>query len=139
MQITSTSLQASTFVGQGAGRFPTANSCVSDILSICQGVTSVPFPKYAPESLSFVNSFNSAFYVRIRFRDSTGIIQSVGEIMSKNGVSIDSVLQTPIKDRKDAMFVVMTDPVDVSKIKAACVQLEAMDWCLGDTFYMPVL
>ena len=139
VQITSSSLQDSTFVGQGAGRFPTANSCVSDILSICQGVTSKPFPKVAPASLSFVNSFQSAFYVRIRFRDGTGIIQNVGEIMSACGVSIYSILQNPIKDRNDAQFVVMTDPVDVACVKEACVKLEAQDWCLGNTFYMPVL
>ena len=36
-------------------------------------------------------------------------------------------------------FVVMTDPVDVSAVKAACVKIEAADWCLGESFYMPVL
>ena len=61
------------------------------------------------------------------------------QIFQACGVPIYSVLQNPIKDREDAMFVVTTDPVDVSKIKAACVQLEATEWCLGDTFYMPIL
>jgi len=139
VMIDSKSLQQSVFVGQGAGRYPTANSCVSDILAIAQGDTSVPFPKDAPSSLKFVNSYKSSFYVRIRFRDGTGIIQNVGEICAKNGISIDSILQNPIKDRSDSQFVVMTDPVDVSNIKKACVELEATDWCLGNTFYMPVL
>ena len=49
------------------------------------------------------------------------------------------MLQNPISNRDDAMFVVVTDPVDVSAIKAACVKLEATEWCLGETFYMPVL
>ena len=53
VQISSTSLQSSVFVGQGAGRFPTANSCVSDILAIAMGDRSPPFPKVraAPASL----------------------------------------------------------------------------------------
>jgi len=139
VQISSSSLQQSIFVGQGAGRFPTANSCVSDILSICQGQTSVPFPKAADSSLKFVNSFSSAFYIRIRFRDRVGITLDLGQIFADCGVSIYSMLQNPIKDRDDAMFVVMTDPVDVSNVKAACVKLEATEWCLGNTFYMPVL
>jgi len=139
VQIASSSLMSSTFVGQGAGRFPTANSCVSDILAIAQGDSSAPFPKVADESLKFVNSFTSAFYVRIRFRDGTGIIKTVGEIFEQYGVSIYSVLQNPIKDPSDAQFVVMTDPVDVAAVKQACVSLEATDWCLGDVFYMPVL
>jgi len=139
VQITSTSLGSSTFVGRGAGRFPTANSCVSDIFGICEGSTSEPFPKTAPLSLKFRNSFTSAFYVRIRFRDGTGIIRSVGTAFANAGISIQSILQNPIKDKNDAMFVVMTDPADVSQVKAACVELEAQDWCLGNTFYMPVL
>ena len=139
VRIQSTSLMDSTFVGQGAGRYPTANSCVSDILSISQGATSQPFPKVAPASLHMVNSFTSSFYVRIRFRDGTGIIQDVGSILSACGVSIYSVLQNPIKNRNDAQFVVLTDAVDVAAIKEACVKIEATDWCLGNTFYMPVL
>ena len=77
--------------------------------------------------------------MRIRFRDGTGIIKSVGEIFEECGVSIYSVLQNPIKDPSDSQFVVMTDPVDVSKVKQACVKLEAQDWCLGNTFFMPVV
>ena len=77
--------------------------------------------------------------MRIRFRDVTGIIQQVGEELSKCGVSIYSILQNPIEDKNDAYFVVMTDPVEVGKIKEACVRIESLDWCLGNTFYMPVL
>ncbi|KAL1530476.1 hypothetical protein AB1Y20_001378 [Prymnesium parvum] len=138
VQVSSTSLQQSVFVGQGAGRYPTANSCVSDILAICQGQTSVPFPKEA-SNLQFVNSFESAFYIRIRFRDRVGITFDLGQIFSDCGVSIYSMLQNPIKDRDDAMFVVTTDPVDVTNVKTACVKLEATDWCIGEIFYMPVL
>ena len=139
VQVASKSLQESVFVGQGAGRFPTANSCVSDILAIAQGDQSAPFPKVAADGLHFVNSYKSPFYVRIRFRDGIGIIQSVGEEFSKCGVSIDSILQNPIEDPTDSQFVVMTDSVDVAAIKEACVKIEAQDWCLGNTFYMPVL
>ena len=39
VQVSSSSLQSSVFVGQGAGRFPTANSCVTDILDICRGIS----------------------------------------------------------------------------------------------------
>jgi len=139
VQITSQSMVSSVFVGQGAGRFPTANSCVSDILDVVQGTCATPFPRAAPADLQFVNSFESAFYVRIRFRDGVGIIESLGSIFGEFGISIYSVLQNPIKNRNDAQFVVTTDPVDVSCIKKACVAIEATDWCLGDTFFMPVL
>ena len=185
-----------------------------------QGTCASPFPKQpTTPALKFGNSYCSSFYVRIRFRDQLGIIQSVGKVFAESGVSIYNLLQvchqssslsaqeyiwmisvwlqtcalvrmlgallfvlvdalisvwshtcalvrvlrvlaallyvlgdplldaglrcasrqTPIKDRNDSQFVITTDPVDVSRIKAACVALEATDWCLGDTFYMPVL
>ena len=100
---------------------------------------SLPTSQIAADGLHFVNSYTSAFYVRIRFRDGTGIIQTVGDIFAKNGVSIYSILQNPIKDPSDAYFVVTTDPVDVTAVKQACVAVEGTDWCLGDVFYMPVL
>ena len=82
---------------------------MSDILSIAQGDASQPFPKAAEAGLTYVNSYTSAFYVRIRFRDGIGLIKSVGEIFAKDGVSIYSILQNPIKDPTDAQFVVLTD------------------------------
>jgi homoserine dehydrogenase len=139
LQVSSASLKESVFVGQGAGRYPTANSCVSDILAIAQGKCGTPFPKLPSKPLSFVNSFSSSFYVRIRYRDQVGITAELGQIFQQEGASIYSMLQNPINNRKDAQFVVITDPVDISKIKAACVKVEATDWCLGSTFYMPVL
>jgi len=139
IQVSSSSLQQSTLVGQGAGRFPTANSCVSDILDILQGTAAnKPFPKQSSE-LGFVNSYTSAFYIRIRFRDSVGIISELGDIFKQDEVSIYSILQNPIGNPEDAVFVVVTDECDVSKVKTVCVDLEATDWCLGDIFYMPVL
>ena len=168
VQVTSSNLQSSVFVGQGAGqghtqcsphralsfgalltlctvcgtgagRFPTANSCVSDILAICQGVVCDPFPKVAPPSLQYVSSYSGSFYVRIRFQEQMGIIKNLGEIFSASGVSIYSILQNPIKNPNDAQFVVITEECEVGELEQACAALEATDWCLGDTFYMPVL
>ena len=59
--------------------------------------------------------------MRIRFRDAKGIIASVGEIFAKNGASIFSILQNPIKDRDDDYFVVVTEPVSNANIKRVCM------------------
>jgi len=139
IEVTSASLQSSIFVGQGAGRFPTANACVSDVLDIARGTCAAPpFAKEAA-GLSFVNSYTSSFYIRIRCRDVVGIIRDLGAITAADGVSIYSILQNPITDRNDATFVVMTDPVDVGAVKKVCADFEDQDWCLGNVFYMPVL
>ena len=60
IEVCSASLRSSVFVGQGAGRYPTANSCVSDILDIAQGSSAVlPFPKQAAD-LQFFSSYASS-------------------------------------------------------------------------------
>lgn len=59
-----------------------------------QGTSATPFPKQpADPPLKFGNSYSSAFYVRIRFRDQIGIIQSVGEVFATSGVPIYNLLQ----------------------------------------------
>ena len=67
------------------------------------------------------------------------LVWQVGEIMEENGVSIFSILQNPIKNRNDDQFVIITDKCDVANVKKACAGLEATDWCMGETFYMPCL
>ena len=80
IEVCSASLRSSVLVGQGAGRYPTANSCVSDILDIAQGCSAaLPFPKQAAD-LQFLSSYVSSFYIRIRFRDAVGIISDLGEV-----------------------------------------------------------
>ena len=102
----------------------------------------------------------------MRFRDRVGIIKDIGGIFDACGVSIYSILQNPIEDPADAQYVIITDDVrpphpepmraararsaqllplparlqvSVGSIKQVCVQIEETDWCLGETFYMPVL
>mmetsp|Transcript_26932 Transcript_26932/g.72611 ORF Transcript_26932/g.72611 Transcript_26932/m.72611 type:complete len:484 (-) Transcript_26932:471-1922(-) len=139
VQLISKSLQETVLVGQGAGRFPTANSCVSDVLQIVQGTCPPPFPKVPPSSLSFKNDYTSEFYIRVAYRDSVGITRDVGEVCAKYGLSINSMLQNPIKNRNDAQFVIVTELCQLSQVKLAAAEIEGFDWCKGETFFMPVL
>ncbi len=139
VEVISSNLQSSTYIGQGAGRFPTANSCVNDIISLAKGDTnSMPFNPAAPNKI-FVNNYDSVFYVRLRYRDGLGITRQCGEICEKYGVSIHSLLQNPTDNKSDAAFVIITEKVALSSIKKVCNDLEALDWCRGPAFYMPVL
>jgi hypothetical protein len=118
---------------------PFYGRCVSDILSIASGVQQNPFPKQAPASLKLVNSYRSAFYMRIPYKDEKGIIRVVGNIFEQSNISIHSILQNPIAAKDDAQFVVISDPCEVGAVKVAAAQIESLDWCQGDVFYMPVL
>lgn len=139
IQIISKNLQCSTYIGQGAGRYPTANSCINDIISITKGDSiSEPFNP-SNNNLQFVQDFDSVFYIRLRYKDQVGITRQCGEICEKHNVSIHSILQNPITKRDDATFVLVTEKVPLTSVKKVCADIEELDWCRAPTFYMPVL
>jgi len=70
IEVLSDNLVQSTYTGQGAGRFPTANSCINDILKIAKGdTTSLPFN--APTDLTYVEDYLSKFYLRLKVSERT--------------------------------------------------------------------
>jgi len=139
VEVISDNLKSSTYIGQGAGRYPTANSCINDVIALAKSdSTPRPFNPLVPETM-MVNNYDSVFFLRLRYRDALGITRQCGEVCEKHGVSIHSILQNPVTKREDAAFVIMTEKVSVSAIKAVCAELEGLDWCRGPAFYMPVL
>jgi homoserine dehydrogenase len=139
VEVISSNLQSTTYIGQGAGRFPTANSCVNDIIALARGdSTPLPFNPDAPER-RFVNNYDSVFYVRLRYRDGLGITRQCGEICERHGVSIHSLLQNPVDKKDDAAFVIITEKVPLANVKRVCNDLEELEWCRGAPFFMPVL
>lgn len=71
--VTSANMGNSTFAGPGAGRFPTANSVLSDVLRISLGTTVEPFPLSSDVTLD--NDYMATFYVRIKVTDGLGIVR----------------------------------------------------------------
>lgn len=138
VEISSSNLQRTTYIGQGAGRFPTANSCVNDIIAIAKGdKTAEPFN---PSSdVKFVQKYESVFYLRLKYSDAIGITRQCGEICEKHGVSIHSILQNPVTSKSNAAFVIVTEKVSNTAMKQVVAELEDMDWVQGPAFWMPVL
>jgi len=133
VEVASRNLEASLFVGRGAGRFPTANSCVSDVVACARGALPEPFAKKVG-GVAFRSDFESFFYIRIRYRNAIGIVKALGEICARHDVSIDSLLQKPHSD----YFVVVTEAGPRSRVEKVAADVEAEAWCVGDVFFMPV-
>jgi len=138
IEVISDNLVESTYIGQGAGRFPTANSCINDIVSLSKGDKSSLAFNPAGE-LEYVNDFESTFFIRLNYKDGIGITRQCGEICEKYGVSIHSILQNPVASRSDAAFVLITERVPLNSIKKVCADIESLDWSKGQAFYMPIL
>ena len=130
-------LSETVLVGQGAGRFPTANAIVSDILLIAHGVDVAAFSK--KESLVKDDNIEGKVYIRMRIKDGLGIVRRVAECCEKAGVSIDSVQQLPIENPNDVPFVVTTDKTTLSAIEKVCEEVGRETFCLEKPFFMPIL
>ena len=138
IEVISDNLVSSIYIGQGAGRYPTANSCINDIVALAKG-DQTPLPFNPPLDTKFVNNYESVFFLRLSYRDEVGITRQVGEVCEKHGVSIHSILQNPIAKSQESAFAIVTEKVEYAAILKVLADIEALNWCKGKPFYMPVL
>ena len=99
VQVKSENLGHTSYVGEGAGRYPTANSIVSDMLDL------VYYPKMQKvktnKGLIKNYDFKNSFYIRFTTKDQLGVIEKIGYWCKQTGISIDSILQLP-EEKLDA-------------------------------------
>jgi homoserine dehydrogenase len=138
VEISSKNLDRTTYIGQGAGRYPTANSCVNDIAAIAKG-DRLASPFNPSSECKFVQRYDSVFYLRLKYKDKIGITRQCGEICEKYGVSIHSLLQNPRSGKSNDSFVIVTEKVSNTDMKKVVAELEDLEWVQGPAFWMPVL
>lgn len=128
--VDSENMGLSTYSGPGAGRFPTANSVVADIMRLAAGRASPLSPKQT-DSLSLESDYESSFYIRIT--TGSNIIRRVAELSETHGVSIKSL------SLLDETMVIMTNPCMLSNIEALSQALVAGNYCTTDPVFLPLL
>lgn len=138
IEVGSDNLLSSIYIGQGAGRYPTANSCINDIVALAKG-DKTPLPFNPSSDVSFANNYESVFFLRLNYRDQVGITRQVGEICESHGVSIHSILQNAMANTQESAFAIVTEKVEYAAILKVMADIEALNWCKGKPFYMPVL
>lgn len=138
IEVVSNNLVSSIYIGQGAGRYPTANSCINDIVALAKG-DKTPLPFNPASKTKFSNNYSSTFFLRLNYRDQVGITRQIGEICEKHGVSIHSILQNPVQKNQDSAFAIVTEKVEFGAILKVLADIESLSWCKGKPFYMPVL
>lgn len=89
--------------GKGAGAEPTASSVVADLVDVTRLATAdpdqrVPHLAFQADRLSDVPilpiaGVRSAYYLRLRVADETGVLSRITTILAENDISIDAVLQ----------------------------------------------
>ncbi len=134
------------FVGKGAGAGPTANSVVSDIISIAGGsrfslgADTLRFNKHLDDETPY------RYYLRFVVRDRPGIVSDILGHLKQNQVNVDEVLQLKhsreekgyfreklgLKCNLDEIlpFVITLEPCKVSAVRRAMEQIKGQDFML---------
>ncbi len=124
------------FFGPGAGEGATASAVVSDLLNIAAKLAAVPdgkpnvdpllgcshhhYAHIAPGSDS-----HSRFYLRVLVDDVCGVIGHLGTSFGNHGISLESIVQTDIRNGQ-AELVVITHDVREGDFRAALAEIEAL-------------
>lgn len=135
--LNSENMISSSFAGPGAGRFPTANSVINDLVRLSQGRCGPPFPLSSDIPLN--NDYSARFYIRLSCSDGLGIIRMVGEAAELNGVSINAILQNTIESHQNIDFVVITEEVLLSKVQGFARAVTKMPFAKNEPLFMPIL
>jgi len=129
------------YYGAGAGAGPTASAVVADVVDIVRDISytedgSGTIPQLAFEALTDLpilprEEMTTGYYIRINAEDQTGVLADVTSILSRNGISIDAIMQQPrLKDL--IPIVILTDPVKESKMDEALQQIQALPVIHGE-------
>ena len=131
------------FYGPGAGSGPTASAVVSDILNIAallkveRGSNTKPDgtpmldPLLAPSHQHYckiepVDELVTQFYVRLLAKDEPGVIGTLGTCFGNNHVSLESVVQIGMRDKR-AEIVVVTHAVREGDVRQALAEIISSD------------
>jgi len=141
-------VEDTTYIGQGAGSFPTASSVVSDIMDVSRNIyykthlriplLSFPFQHIRKLPTIDINSLSMKYYLRFRVIDSVGVLAKIANVLGNHGISIKSVIQlghgkewVPVvlmthrareKDVKKAVEII--DKLDVVRDKTLLIRVE---------------
>jgi homoserine dehydrogenase len=129
------------FFGPGAGAGPTASAVVSDIINVAAllkaglAATNPNMPSIHPLLSCLHHSYSQVepiaelmtrFYVRFVTKDHPGVIGKLGTCFGDRGVSLDSLVQTGVKDGL-AEIVVVTHTVREGDFHTALDEIRALD------------
>lgn len=120
------------FYGPGAGQMPTATSVVSDLVTVVKhmrlGVNgrSMVAPLY-PKQLKTDEEIFSKYFLRLLVKDQTGVLATITTLFSQYNVSLERVLQLPLKETNEAEIIIMTHRTNKKAFDEVCQALANLD------------
>lgn len=124
------------YYGPGAGSLPTASAVVADIVDICrlmgaEAESRVPHLAFQTEQVKeltilSMDEITSSYYLRVQAEDKPGVLGQIANLLAKQSVSIEALIQKGVVDGNHAEIVILTHSTVEKQIKAAIAEIEAM-------------
>lgn len=117
--------------GRGAGAAPTASAIVGDVI-YCATHSNYVYSAFnntekADPSVKFVTNFESAYYLKIAAKDKAGVLSKVTSVLSKNGISMERVVQEKDGVEGAVPLVIITHETHENSVKKAVADINATD------------
>ena len=125
------------YYGKGAGSEPTASAVVADLVDVTRLHTAdpdhrVPHLAFQPDELDDVpilpmDAVVTAFYLRLRVADQTGVLARITGILAEHDISIDAVLQREAGDDENQTdLIILTHDTQEGRMDKATAQMQAL-------------
>jgi homoserine dehydrogenase len=112
-----------TLSGPGAGGTETATAVLGDVVSIISGRAPVHATR---ERLEIVRDIGSSFYLHLEVADRPGVLAAVAEVLGRNEVSVQSVVQRGLGE--DARLVMVMHQCPEARFHAALDEIATLDF-----------
>ena len=125
------------FFGPGAGSGPTASAVVADLVNVVALMSAKPSHQDAMHPLlacshehycqiADTDNIETRFFIRVLTNDHPGVIGKLGTAFGESGVSLDSIVQTDVKNDQ-AEIVVVTHQVLERQFREALAKIESLE------------
>lgn len=129
------------YYGAGAGALPTASAVVADIIDISRLLTAdagnrVPHLAFQAgqvqeQTILPMDEIHSSYYLRVQAEDKSGVLGQIANLLAKEDVSIEALIQKGVLDGGNAEIVILTHNTVEKRIKSAIQAIESLDSVVG--------
>jgi homoserine dehydrogenase len=125
------------YYGAGAGAEPTASAVIADLVDVARMLTAdpehrVPHLAFQPDQLSSVpilpiGEVETAYYLRLRVLDRTGVLADITRILADLDISIDAMVQKePHAGEEEVDIIMLTHQTVEKRVNAAIAKIETL-------------
>ena len=135
--------------GLGAGKMPTGSAVAADIVDIARDIRSgsvgrVPSLSYLPENIGErritpMDELSCPYYFRVSAKDEPGVLSTISGILSRNGISIESVIQKGRQKNEPVSIVMRTHTAKEAAVSAALAEIDNIEAVTAPTVKIRML